>query len=84
MEVKKIELRKTVKGKKLLYEAVEDGIVIATRTSNNNYVAALCSTKNKKIINGIGRPDLIPNSLSKIGDLTDIRLAIYVSPSTNV
>lgn len=57
-----IELKETVKGSKFLYEAIENGQVVATRTSTRKYVACLISDS-KIIANGVGRLDLIPGAL---------------------
>lgn len=76
-EIKKIVLKKYIyKGSCFLYEAVDGDEVIARRRSAREYVAAICSTNDKRIINGIGRVDLIPNALSKISFTDDMRLAI--------
>ena len=38
--MKQLELRKTPKGKKILYEVIEDGKVLTSRSSDRVYVAA--------------------------------------------
>jgi hypothetical protein len=58
-----IELRETKKGSKTLYEAVKDGVVIATRKSNRDYQFALVHEGSSIISNGVGRADLLPGAL---------------------
>lgn len=58
-----IELRETKKKTGFFYEAVKDGVVIATRNSVRHYVAALIYENDHKIASGVGRMDLLPAAL---------------------
>lgn len=57
----------TLKNGKFQYSAVLDGKVIATRTSNRTYVAALLAD-NGYAFTYIGRPDLIDGAVRKNPD----------------
>lgn len=61
-----IELsRKLKNGGKFLYEAVLNGKVISSRTSDRTYVAAIIYTDNSGTDTFIGRPDLIDAAVRK-------------------
>lgn len=45
------------------YEAIKDGKVISTRKSVRKYVAATVKENKKKIVNGVGRMDLLSQVL---------------------
>jgi len=59
-----IELRETLKNGRYLYEAIEDGKIVATRTAVRKYAAALINNS-KVIANGVGRLDLLPGAIKQ-------------------